>query len=76
MVTIFVNPTQFNDLNDFDKYPRNSDNDKKSLENSNTDLLFFPKTKDLYPDGVKSEKTIFEYRGILCDIIDLVILME
>ena len=68
LVTIFVNPTQFNDLNDFEMYPRNIDNDKKSLESVNTDLLFFPATKDLYPGGIKSEKTVFEYRNILCDI--------
>jgi pantoate--beta-alanine ligase len=68
LVTIFVNPTQFNDFNDFDMYPRNIDNDKKSLESVNTDLLFFPATKDLYPGGIKSEKTVFEYRNILCDI--------
>ena len=68
LVTIFVNPTQFNDLNDFEMYPRNIDNDKKSLESVNTDLLFFPATKDLYPGGIKSEKTVHEYRNILCDI--------
>ena len=68
LVTIFVNPTQFNDLNDFEMYPRNIDKDKKSLESVNTDLLFFPATKDLYPGGIKSEKTVFEYRNILCDI--------
>ena len=68
LVTIFVNPTQFNDFNDFDMYPRNIDKDKKSLESVNTDLLFFPATKDLYPGGIKSEKTVHEYRNILCDI--------
>ena len=68
LVTIFVNPTQFNDFNDFDMYPRNINKDKKSLESVNTDLLFFPATKDLYPGGIKSEKTVHEYRNILCDI--------
>jgi len=68
LVTIFVNPTQFNDLDDFEMYPRNIDNDKKFLESINTDLLFFPATKDLYPGAIKSEKTVHEYRNILCDI--------
>ena len=68
LVTIFVNPTQFNELIDFEMYPRNIDNDKKSLESINTDLLFFPVTKDLYPDGIKSEKIVLKYRNILCDI--------
>ena len=68
LATIFVNPTQFNDLNDFDKYPRDYERDKKSLKLINTDLLYLPKIKDLYPEGIKSEKNIFEYRNILCDI--------
>ena len=68
VVTIFVNPTQFNNKKDFDKYPRNSENDIKSLKNCNTDLLFFPKTQDLYPNGIASKKTVFHYRNILCDI--------
>tara|TARA_B110000438_G_C15799000_1_gene644214 strand:- start:1549 stop:2382 length:834 start_codon:yes stop_codon:yes gene_type:complete len=68
IVTIFVNPTQFNNEKDFINYPRDTDTDKKSLEDVNTDLLFFPKTKDVYPDSIKSKKTVFEYRNILCDI--------
>ena len=68
LTTIFVNPTQFNDSNDFEKYPRDYEKDKKSLEFINTDLLYLPRVKDLYPEGIKSEKTIFEYRNILCDI--------
>ena len=68
LVTIFVNPTQFNNKHDFDLYPRDYAKDKKSLEYINIDLLFIPTQEDLYPDGLKSEKTIFEYRNILCDI--------
>jgi pantoate--beta-alanine ligase len=68
LVSIFVNPTQFNHRDDFDIYPRNIGNDKRILENLNTDLLFSPTSKDLYPNGIKSKKTIFEYRDILCDI--------
>ena len=67
VVTIFVNPTQFNDQDDFDIYPREIDNDKKILKNINTNLLFLPASSDLYPNGIKSKKTIFEYRDILCD---------
>ena len=68
LVTIFVNPTQFEDFKDYDTYPRDHSKDKKSLENMGTDLLFYPKTKDLYPESIKSQKTIYEYRDILCDI--------
>ena len=68
LVTIYINPTQFNELNDYEQYPRDSENDQQYLRNIGTNLLFYPSTKDIYPKGVKSIKTIFEYRNILCDI--------
>ena len=68
VVSIFVNPTQFNEKEDFNNYPREKEEDIKKLKNIDTDLLFFPSTQDLYPHGIKSEKTITEYRNILCDI--------
>jgi len=68
LVTIFVNPTQFNNSNDFNMYPKDQTNDKKFLKNIGTDLLFYPSTEDLYPEGIKSKKSILEYRNILCDI--------
>ena len=67
LVTIFINPTQFNDSKDFDNYPRDKEKDLSLLINANTNLLFLPSIKDLYPDGVKSKKTILDYRNILCD---------
>jgi pantoate--beta-alanine ligase len=67
IVTIFVNPTQFNDSKDFDKYPRNRDNDIKCLASNDTDLLIFPSIKELYPIKIQSIKTILDYRNILCD---------
>ena len=68
IVTIYVNPTQFNNKNDYNIYPRSRNSDIKSLEYIKTNLLFYPSNKDLYPNGIKSEKIIFEYRDILCDI--------
>ena len=67
MVTIFVNPTQFNDLDDYKQYPRNKEKDIELLKKINCDLLFFPSTQNLYPNGIKIRKTIFDYRDILCD---------
>ena len=40
LVTIFVNPTQFNDKADFKKYPRNLNNDVKILKKHKVDYLF------------------------------------
>ena len=67
VVTIFINPTQFNDLKDYDNYPQNREQDISLLEKIDTDLLYFPSTQDLYPVGVKSKKTILNFRDILCD---------
>ena len=67
VVTIFINPTQFNDLSDYHNYPRNIEQDKIILKKANTNLLYFPSNKDLYPDEIQSIKTILDYRNILCD---------
>ena len=67
VVSIYVNPTQFDDKKDFESYPQNSIEDIKQLNQSDCDILFFPKTSDLYPDGLKKNKLIFDYRDILCD---------
>ena len=67
LVTIFVNPTQFNNIDDYKTYPKNREKDIELLSKKKTDLLFFPSIKDLYPKGIKKEKTIFQHRNILCD---------
>lgn len=51
--SIFVNPTQFNDLNDFEKYPVTIGNDILLLEKTGCDILFMPSVKEIYPDGMK-----------------------
>ena len=67
LATIFVNPTQFNDLEDFNKYPQNRDLDIVQLKQIQCDALYFPQIEELYPEGINSHKTIFNYRDILCD---------
>ena len=67
LVTIFINPTQFDETDDYDQYPRNKIQDIKFLDKIDTDLLFFPSSEDLYPFGTSSKKTILSYRNILCD---------
>lgn len=48
--SIFINPTQFNDAKDFDRYPRNYNDDAELLKSVNCDILFLPSVKEIYPD--------------------------
>jgi pantoate--beta-alanine ligase len=52
VVSIFVNPLQFGDSADFEKYPRNLALDAGVLGEGEVDLLFAPDVKSVYPDGV------------------------
>ena len=49
--SIFVNPTQFNDPKDFQKYPVTLEADIQQLESAGTELLFLPSVEELYPGG-------------------------
>jgi pantoate--beta-alanine ligase len=49
--SIFVNPTQFNDPKDFQKYPVTIEKDIALLEKAGTDVLFLPEVGELYPGG-------------------------
>ena len=49
--SIFVNPTQFNDPKDLERYPRPIEDDKRMLEEAGCDVLFIPTVKEMYPDG-------------------------
>ena len=48
IVSIFINPTQFNRISDFKNYPRNLQKDIVSLKKLNVDYLFTPKAKEIY----------------------------
>jgi len=51
VVTLFVNPTQFNDLDDFDRYPRDPARDAQMAEAEGVDILFTPSPDEIYPKG-------------------------
>lgn len=51
IVSIFVNPTQFNDKSDLDKYPRDLTSDAAQLAEYGVDYVFAPETSEIYPDG-------------------------
>ena len=68
IVSIFVNPAQFNEENDFTNYPKTFDTDVDILAKAHCEIIFAPSIKEIYPRGANSEKTVFKYRDILCDI--------
>ena len=51
VLSSFVNPTQFNDPDDFDKYPRNPEADAQIALDAGVDILFNPAMADIYPKG-------------------------
>lgn len=50
VVSVFVNPTQFNDKNDLKNYPRTPEADCKVLEAAGADIVFMPSVEDIYPE--------------------------
>ena len=54
--SIFVNPTQFNNSNDYKNYPKDFDNDILLLKNVDCDILYIPQVKDIYEEKIESKK--------------------
>ena len=54
--SIFVNPTQFNNTEDLDKYPKSVSNDILLLEQNECNVLFLPDEKEIYPDERSKQK--------------------
>ena len=52
--SIFVNPTQFNDPKDFEKYPITLESDMQMLIDAHCDILFLPSVAEMYPKGMKN----------------------
>ena len=63
IVSIFINPKQFNDKNDYKKYPRNRNKDLSILKKLNVDFVFTPKKKD--PRILNEYKKILKYKKMI-----------
>lgn len=61
VVSIFVNPTQFNNSSDLATYPRTPEKDKELLDNSGCDVLFLPSVEEVYPE---KDDTVFDLGGL------------
>lgn len=54
VVSVFVNPTQFNNPSDLDLYPRTPEKDAALLEQNGCDVAFFPTVEEIYPEGYQT----------------------
>lgn len=61
VASIFINPTQFNDKADFDKYPVSTDEDTQMLLEAGCDILFLPSVEEVYPPGEDTPVYDFGY---------------
>jgi len=66
LVTIFVNPTQFNNANDFKTYPRNLNEDIKLLKILKVDFLYIPTVSQIYNNKERKVTKLKKSQKILC----------
>ncbi len=66
VLSIFVNPTQFNDPKDLEKYPRTFDADFAIAQDCGVAAIFYPDYKEMYPDNYRYVVTENSFSKILC----------
>ncbi len=66
IVSLFVNPTQFNDKSDLKNYPRTPENDIKLLEESGVHYIFMPSEQEIYPE---KDTRVFDF-GLLDKVME------
>jgi pantoate--beta-alanine ligase len=66
VASIFVNPTQFNDKEDYRRYPRTLDKDMEILEDAGCEIVFIPSEKEIYPE---KDERIFDF-GVLDKVME------
>ena len=68
VASIFVNPAQFAPHEDFDAYPRRTDEDLKALSEAGCDLAYIPDAKVMYPPGFQTSVAVGALSTSLCGI--------
>ncbi|EBA13908.1 pantoate--beta-alanine ligase [Roseobacter sp. CCS2] len=66
IVTIFVNPKQFDDPDDLKNYPRTEEDDARKLESIGVDLIYVPEPDQIYPDGFATTVSVSGLTDMLC----------
>ncbi len=66
LVSIFVNPSQFNEKKDFIKYPRNLKKDISILKKLDVNYLFLPEKREIYKKGIKEKLSINNKDKFMC----------
>lgn len=66
IVTLFVNPRQFNSPEDLAKYPRTEDSDAVKLAPYDVDVLYVPEPEEIYPDGFATTVSVAGVSEGLC----------
>jgi len=65
IVSIFVNPIQFNNAEDLSKYPRTFEQDKEMLQKIDCDAVFVPSEEEMYPSEVKESYDFGELESVM-----------
>jgi len=58
VVSLFVNPKQFAPHEDYARYPRDLETDRRLLERAGADILFVPTVEEMYPPGFSTAVTV------------------
>ena len=66
LATIFVNPMQFGENEDLDKYPKSELEDIKRLESKGCDIVYIPKNETIYPEDFDLTINVPKLSSVLC----------
>jgi pantoate--beta-alanine ligase len=66
VVSIFVNPLQFGENEDFSTYPRDLERDAGLAEQAGVDYLFIPDVKEMYPQPIETNITVKNVTEVMC----------
>jgi pantoate--beta-alanine ligase len=66
VISIFVNPIQFGQGEDYNRYPRDIEGDIKKVSEVGVDIVFYPRVEDIYPDNYYTFVTVEKITNKLC----------